>query len=105
MKLLFIAALAIAPAFAQDAASDARLRLENVAALAGAYFHSADSIEWRLNQDGSTLHPETTALRARIVAALNQARRAIDDHDLKSADRAMAAAEALVERFSKKLGG
>ena len=105
MKFLCIAALLIAPAFAQDAASEARHHFDNVAASAAGYMHSLDSIEWRLHQEGMTLHPQLASLRARIGAALNEAHRAIDRGEFTSADRVLKTAEELIERLGHKLGG
>jgi ElaB/YqjD/DUF883 family membrane-anchored ribosome-binding protein len=102
MKLLWIVALLVAPAFAQD---DLRDRFDTVAASASAWMQSADSIEWRLNQEGAALHPQIAALRARIAAALDQAHDAIEHDNPKSADRALKLAEALTERLARKLGG
>ncbi len=95
----------IVPVLAQDELQQARERFDNVATLAAAYLHSADSIEARLHEDGATLHPEIVALRNRIVAALNQAHDAIGRGSVRTADHAMGVAEALVEKLSKKLGG
>jgi len=100
--LVLISIFAIAPAPAQDKVQE---RFDNVAALAAAYLDSAESIEWRLNQDGATLHPETIALCSRITASLNRAQDAIHRGSTKSAEDAMNTAEALVERLAKKLGG
>lgn len=107
MRTLAIFALACGAALAQepDGPREARNRFDLVATRAAAYQRSADSIEWRLNQEGATLHPEIVALRARIGAALNQARAALDHGDLKNADRAMTTAEALVDRLARRLGG
>lgn len=105
MRWLIILALSVAPAFAQDELKDARERFDLVATRATAYLHSADSIEARLNEDGATLHPQLIALRLRIVASLNEARRAIDKGEVKGANRAMGTAEVLVDRFAKKIGG
>jgi hypothetical protein len=100
-----LAILLIAPAFAQDELSAARERFEAIAASAAAQVNSLDSIEWRLNQEGMTLHPQLVALRARIGAALDAAHQAIDRGDVKSAGRSTALAEDLVERLARKLGG
>jgi hypothetical protein len=105
MKLLLIGALMIAPAFAQDELSAARERFDTVAASAAGWIQSLDSIESRLNQEGLALHPQLVALRARIGAAIDEAHRAIDRGELKSADRSMSLAGELVDRLGRKLGG
>ena len=107
MKPLLIFAMALGAAFAQDAAGikEARHRFDLVSTRAGANLHAADSIEWRLNQDGATLHPQLIALRLRIGASLEEAHDAISEGDLKTANAAMEKAEALVERFARRLGG
>ena len=105
MKALLILGLALGPAFGQDVFKEARHRFDLISTRAAANLHAADSIEWRLNQDGATLHPELITLRLRIGASLEEAHRAITDGDLKAADDAMEKAEALVERFAHRIGG
>ncbi len=104
MRFLCIAALLIAPAFAQQE-EDLKDRFDAVSASAAAWIRSADSIEARLNRQGSMLHPQIVALRTRLTAAVDQAHEAIEHHDKKVATRALKLAEELTERLAHKLGG
>ena len=76
-----------------------------VATRAGANFRSADSIEANLNAHGRSLHPQIVALRLRIEAALDQAKKAIDQADPAAANEALDSAQALLERFIQRMGG
>lgn len=82
-----------------------RHRFDMVATRAIANFHSADSLEKRLNEDGATLHPQLVALRLRIDAAIREARAELDRGDLPEAGESIDRAEALLDRFARKLGG
>ncbi|HWZ30089.1 MAG TPA: hypothetical protein VNX18_02070 [Bryobacteraceae bacterium] len=115
MRRLLALAVALAPLFAEDAPApppipkdslkQARHRFDLVSTRAMAHLHAADTIEARLNENGATLHPQIIALRLRIGASLEEAHSAIAGGDLKAADQAMTIAEALVDRFARRLGG
>lgn len=82
-----------------------RLRFGNAATRALANFRSADSIEDNLRAHGNTLHPTLIALRLRIEAALDEGEAALNKGDLEASADSITRAEALVEKFGKKLGG
>lgn len=87
------------------AVREARHRLMLVSTRATALFASADSIESSLHSDGSTLHPQTGALKLRIQSALNEADAAIKDRDLELASTETKLAEELVARLARRIGG
>lgn len=109
--MLILLAVALAPLFAQgtrapqSAMDDAREQFDLVATRAAAYQRSAETIEARLNREGMTMHPQIIALRTRIGVTLDKARHALDMGDAKAANRAIKAADALVDRLAQKLGG
>jgi hypothetical protein len=107
MKHLWIACLLAATLAAQEPPElrAARHHLDLVATRAAANFRSADSIEENLRADGAVLHPRLIALRARIEAALSEARYDIDQHDYSAAEDALTRGEALLDRFAKEIGG
>jgi hypothetical protein len=70
-----------------------------------ALFRSADTIEARLQATGATLRPSTTTLRLRIEHTLDQIEAAIDKGDLTRADEHIKAADELVSRFARRIGG
>ena len=84
---------------------DAQRRLGLVATRAIANFRSADSIEANLNARGLSLHPQIVALRLRIEAALDAARKAVDHADPAAANESLDTAEVLLHRFIQRLGG
>jgi ElaB/YqjD/DUF883 family membrane-anchored ribosome-binding protein len=84
---------------------DAERRFGLIATRAAANFRSADSIEANLNERGHSLHPQIVALRLRIEAALDEARKAIDQADLAAANQALDRAQALLQRYAQRLGG
>jgi len=96
-----------APAPARESAElrEVRHQFDFAATRAAAYIHSADSIEANLAADGAVLHPRIAVLRQRIVAALNEARAAIDERDFAAARAAITRAEALIDRFAREIGG
>jgi hypothetical protein len=95
-----------APARSQTRAQkDAKRRLGLLATRAEANFRSADSIEANLNARGLSLHPQTVALRLRIEAALEEARKAVDAADPAAANKALDIVQALLQRFAQSLGG
>ncbi len=87
------------------AVREARHRFVLVASRATALFASADSIEGSLRADGSTLHPQTIALRLRIKSALDEADAAISERDLELAGTETKLAEELVTRLARRIGG
>jgi hypothetical protein len=106
-EILLASILLANPAMAQSpsAMRAARLRFGQAATRAMANFRSADSIEDRLRAQGSTLHPQLIGLRLRIEAALNDTEAALGNSDLEAAGESMKRAEALLDRFARKLGG
>jgi hypothetical protein len=84
---------------------EARHRLMLVSTHAAALFASADSIESSLHADGSTLHPQTGAMKLRIQSALSEADAAIKERDLELASTEMRLAEELVTRLARRIGG
>jgi hypothetical protein len=84
---------------------EVRHQFDFAATRAAAYIHSADSIEANLAADGAVLHPRIAVLRLRIVAALNEARAAINERDFAAARSAIDRAEALIDRFAHEIGG
>jgi hypothetical protein len=83
----------------------ARHRFMLVSTHAIALFQSADTIEARLQAEGQTLRPSTTALRLRIVRTLDLAEAALNKEDVERANELMKVAEELVERFERRIGG
>jgi hypothetical protein len=69
-----------------------------------ALFRAADTIEARLQADGSTLRPSTTALRLRLEHTLDQAEAAINKGDLTKADEHIKVADELATRFARRIG-
>src|SRR5260370_1316129 len=85
MRLLHTALvfLILTPAIAQDPASaqqkaarETRERMQLISTRAFGNFRAAESVEYRLQQEGMTLHPQLIALRARVESALDDARAA-----------------------------
>jgi hypothetical protein len=120
MKCLVGLLLALSVISAQDAPSprvpapapprtqpqkDAQRRLGLLATRAIANFRSADSIEANLNERGLSLHPQISALRLRIEAALDEAQKAVDEADPAAANQALDRAQALLQRFIQRIGG
>ena len=112
-RLLFVLAILLAPAVAQDAPParnstakrDMNRRLGLVATRAIANFRSADAIENNLKSHGATLHPDLVSLRLRIESSLDEAEAAIGHDDLAAAKEALDRAQALLDRYAAKLGG
>lgn len=69
-----------------------------------ALFRSADTIEARLQAEGSTLRPSTTTLRLRLEHTLDQAEAAINKGDSAKADEHIKMADELANRFAKRIG-
>jgi hypothetical protein len=94
-------------AHAQNAppAKELRIRFGNAVAHATANFQSADSIEAKLRYCGSTLHPQIASLRVLIEMALDDARAALDVNAYDDAAASVVRAEALLDRFARRLGG
>jgi ElaB/YqjD/DUF883 family membrane-anchored ribosome-binding protein len=113
MKYLLLTCFAVsallleAPVAAQETPQqrDARHHIDLTAIRAVANFRSADSIDARLQQSGAVLHPQLTALRMRIEAALSEARFEMDRQDYPTAEDALTRAQALLDRFAKAIGG
>jgi ElaB/YqjD/DUF883 family membrane-anchored ribosome-binding protein len=107
MKFLALALVVIGSLAAQGTAveKEARLRFGQVATRAVAHFRAADSIEAGLREDGATLHPQLIELRLRIEAALDETQAAMDKGDFKAAKESIERAEALLDRFARRLGG
>jgi hypothetical protein len=107
MKCLLIACFLTATLAAKDPPElrAAKHHMDLVATRAAANFRSADSIEANLRDDGAVLHPQLIALRARIEAALSEARYDIDEHDYSAAEDALTRGGALLDRFAKEIGG
>ena len=108
--LLLILALSCGLAAQQRTAGPAEARAARhhfnlVAARSAANFRSADSIEANLRRDGAVLHPQIASLRARLEAALSDARYEMDQHDYPAAEDALKCADALLDRFAKAIGG
>jgi hypothetical protein len=82
-----------------------RMRFGLLATRAVANFRAADSIEDRLRNKGAVLHPQLTALRLRIEAALDEAQAALDKSDAGTAGEAISRGEVLLDRFARKIGG
>lgn len=83
---------------------DARHSLMLVSTRAVALFRSADTIENRLQADGSTLHPATSTLRMRIEHNLNAAESALHKGEVNEANDHIKAAEALADRYARRIG-
>jgi ElaB/YqjD/DUF883 family membrane-anchored ribosome-binding protein len=107
MLVVFLTALLLSPALAEDSAAlkAAKLHFGQVATRASANFRSADSIEERLKAQGSTLHPSLVTLRLRIETALDKAEAALGKNDVKTAVDQTKQAEGLLDKFARKLGG
>jgi hypothetical protein len=93
------------PAPDPSALRDVRHHFDLAATRAAANFHSLDSIEANLREDGAVLHPQLAALRLRIETALREAGAAIGERDLAAADQAIDRAQALLDRFARQIGG
>ena len=76
-----------------------------VSTRAAALFQSADTIEARLEAQGSTLRPSTTALRLRIERTLDQAEASLNKADVPRAKEHIKVADELVDRFERRIGG
>jgi hypothetical protein len=70
-----------------------------------ALFRSADTIEARLEAEGSTLHPATTTLRLRIEHTLDRIDADLNKGDVSRANEHIKLVEELVNRFERRLGG
>jgi hypothetical protein len=107
MKYLLLTCLAAAMLAAQETPElrEARHHFDLAATRAAANFRSSDSIDARLHKDGAVLHPQLTALRLRIEAALSEARFEMDQHDYPAAEDALTRADALLDRFARQIGG
>jgi len=88
-----------------QAQKDAKKRLGLLATRAISNFHSADSIEASLSQEGLSLHPQLVTLRLRIEAALDEAQTADDHGNTADAKEALDTAQALLDRYVQRLGG
>jgi ElaB/YqjD/DUF883 family membrane-anchored ribosome-binding protein len=88
-----------------QAQKDAKKRLGLLATRAISNFHSADSIEASLSQEGLSLHPQLVSLRLRIEAALDEAQTAVDHGNTADAKEALDTAQALLDRYVQRLGG
>lgn len=86
------------------AMKNARHSFMLVSTRAVALFHTADSIEARLEAQGSTLRPSTTALRLRIEHALDQAEGALNKGDAAKANEQTKLAGELSDRFARRIG-
>jgi ElaB/YqjD/DUF883 family membrane-anchored ribosome-binding protein len=106
LRVLAVFGIALGVGAAQNASPTAELRIRfgNAAASATANFQSADAIEAKLRQRGSTLHPQIASLRVQIEAALDSAQSALDANDDAGASAAVIRAEALIDRFARRLG-
>ena len=102
---LALVLLALASAFAQDPAREARQRFLLISTRATANFRSAESIEYRLQQEGMSLHPQLITLRARIEASLDDARDDLQAGRIKDAGESLDRAQAWLDRFARRLGG
>jgi ElaB/YqjD/DUF883 family membrane-anchored ribosome-binding protein len=109
MRLVLLCVLVAATLAAQNTETreqrEARHHFDLTATRAAANFRSADSIEARLQKDGETLHPKLAVLRARIEAALSEARYEMDRQDYPAAEDALTRGDALLDRFAAEIGG
>jgi hypothetical protein len=106
LRALALSSIVAGVTLAQTAPSEKELRIRfgNAAALASAWFQSADAFEARLRDDASTLHPQIATLRGQIEAALDEAHAALDRNDAAEADEAIVRAQALIDRFARHFG-
>ncbi len=106
IKPLIGAVLATGMAVAGEAdLPEAKHRLMLISTRAVANFRAADHIEQRLRDRGLVLHPELTALRLRIEAALDECDAAIKVSDAKAADESIDRAQAFLDRYARRIGG
>jgi hypothetical protein len=111
MKTVLLALAVTAALAAQQAPREspelreAKHHLDLAAIRAAANFRSSDSIDGRLRKEGQVLHPQLTALRMRVEAALSEARYEMDRHDYPAAEDALTRADALLDRFARQIGG
>ena len=107
MKRLWLACVLAGGLAAQEppAFREAKHHFDLVAIRAAANFHSAESIEARLAEDGAVLHPRITELRMRVEAALSEARFEMDQRDYSAAEDALRRGDAYLDRFAKEIGG
>jgi ElaB/YqjD/DUF883 family membrane-anchored ribosome-binding protein len=118
MRLLLLTFLVLPLAYSQSATPKntqsppesaelkaARHSFMLVSTRAIALFQSADTIEARLEADGSTLRPSTTALRLRIERTLDQAEASLNKADATRAKEHIKVADELVNRFERRIGG
>jgi uncharacterized membrane protein len=107
MKYYLLICLAAATLAAQETPRqrETKHHIDLAAIRAAANFRSADSIDARLREDGAVLHPQLTALRMRIEAALSEARFEMDHEDYPAVEDALTRADALLDRFAKAIGG
>ena len=93
------------PVPAPASVREVRHHFDLAATRAAANFHSLDSIEANLDEQGAVLHPQFSALRLRIETALHEAGAAIGERDLPAAEDAIDRAQALLDRFARQIGG
>src|SRR5260370_21584193 len=114
MRLLHTALvfLILTPAIAQDPASaqqkaarETRERMQLISTRAFGNFRAAESVEYRLQQEGMTLHPQLIALRARVESALYDARDDLQAGRIKEANETLDRAQAWLDRFAHRMGG
>jgi hypothetical protein len=100
-----ILAASAAAAEGQTPAKDARHQLMLASTRAEANFRVADALDWRLRDQGLMLHAQLIAMRLRIQATLNDARAAFEEGDFAGFNESLTRADALIERFAKRIGG
>jgi hypothetical protein len=108
MRTLFLAipiSLGVAAAQEQLTMKELKLEMGQTATRAVGNFRSADSIEANLRAQNAVLHPQLTALRLRVEAALDEAEAALERRDTVTAEKAITRARALLDQFARKIGG
>ena len=100
-----LAPFILAATQAETPVQEARHKLMLSSTRAEANFHVADALDWRLRDQGLTFHAQLIALRLRIQATLTDARAAFDEGDLAGVDEWLTRADALIDRYAKRIGG
>lgn len=106
-KIVPIAIIASAASLAgaDSAEKAARLKFVHSSTRAEANFRVADNLEAQLKEQGLTPHAQLTTMRLRIESALDLARSAMERSDWTTVDEAVTRADAILDRFAKRIGG
>lgn len=83
----------------------ARMKMIHSSTRAEANFRVADNLDSQLRQQGLTINAQLITMRLRIESAMDQARAAMEKSDWAAMDEALTRADAILDRFAKRIGG